>query len=78
MRCCSNLAVRSYIAQINAPKEQEKLKKKNSLSVSLRKVESALKVGYMLNVDQVKHEKQTDGTGERAKLQALATLLNSG
>lgn len=53
-------------------------KKKKSLSVSLRKVESALKVGYMLNVDQVKHEKQMDGTGERARLQALATLLNSG
>lgn len=58
--------------------KSKRSKKKNSLSISLRKVKSALKVGYMLNVDQVKHEKQMDGTGERAKLQALATLLNSG
>lgn len=59
-------------------KRSQKKKKKVSLAVSLRKVESGLKVGYMLNVDQVKHEKQTDGTGKRAKLQTLATLLNSG
>lgn len=62
----------------NSKRSKKKIKLVISLSVPLRKVESALKVSYMLNVDQVKHEKQTDGTGERAKLQALATLLNSG
>lgn len=77
-RSRSSLSRRSYIAQIDRSKEQEKLKEKSSLAVYLREVESALKVGYRLNADQVKHEKQTDGTGERAKLQALATVLNSG
>ncbi|XP_074007007.1 dynein axonemal heavy chain 11-like [Numenius arquata] len=59
-----------------APKRQ-KLKEKSSLAVSLRKVESALKGGYVLHVDQMKHEKETDGTGKRPKLQALTTALNS-
>ena len=77
-RSRSSLAVRSYIAQIDGSKEQGKLKEESSLAVSLREVEGALKVSYVLNVDQMKHEKQTDGTGERVKLQALATVLNSG
>lgn len=76
-RSRSSLAVRSFIAQIDGSKEQEKLKEKCFLAVSLREVGSALKVGYMLKVNQMKHEKQKDGTGERSKLQAPATVLYS-
>lgn len=61
----SSLAVRSYTVQIDSSKEPEELKANGSLAVSLKKLESAPKVCYVLNVDQMKHEElEMDGMGE--------------